>query len=101
MGTFRETREVERELANDYGFDSDRMVEVDEGNLELRDMARDSRSNISDDEPGTIHEARNVQERDDPYKMCWRFKHEARSVQERDDPHKICGHFKPKEGGDD
>ena len=93
MGTFRETREVERELANDYGFDADRMVEVDEGDLELRDMARDSRSNISNDEPGT--------ECDDPYKMCWRFKHEARSVQEHDDPYKICGHFKPKEGGDD
>lgn len=55
MGTFRETREVERELANDYGFDSDRMVDVDEGNLELRDMTRDSRSKTSHDEPGTAH----------------------------------------------
>ena len=43
MGTFREAREVEREVAKDYGFDADRMVEVDEGTLELRDMTRESR----------------------------------------------------------
>ncbi len=101
MGTFRETREVERELANDYGFDADRMVEVDEGDFELRDMARDSRSNISNDEPGTARETRNARECDDPYEMCWHVKHEARNARECDDPHKTCRHFEPKEGGDD
>lgn len=55
MGTFREAREVEREVAKDYGFDADRMVEVDEETLELRDMTRESRSNAFHDEPGTAY----------------------------------------------
>ena len=48
MGTYRETREVEREIAKDYSFDPDRTGEVDENVLELRDMTRAARMDSFD-----------------------------------------------------
>lgn len=48
MGTYREAREVEREIAKDYSFDPDRTVEVDENVLELRDMTRAARMDSFD-----------------------------------------------------